>query len=81
MNIQTKGECEMNKKIKTLRKEIWKLMRVKIPTIFESSVDEEEELEADLEVELSIGKYAGQPHGNWGMMMNRYLLQFTRQVL
>ena len=59
MNIQNKGECEMNKKIKKLRKEIWKLMRVKIPTIFESSVDEEEELEADLEVELSIGKYAG----------------------
>jgi len=59
MNIQNKGECEMNKKIKKLRKEIWKLMRVKIPTIFESSVDEGEELEADLEVELSIGKYAG----------------------
>lgn len=59
MNIQNKGECEMNKKIKKLRKEIWKLMRVKIPTIFESSVDEEEELEANLEVELSIGKYAG----------------------
>lgn len=59
MNIQNKGECEMNKKIKKLRKEIWKLMRVKIPTIFESSVDEEEELEADLEVKLSIGKYAG----------------------
>ena len=49
----------MNKKIKKLRKEIWKLMGVKIPAIFESSVDEEEELEADLEVELSIGKYAG----------------------
>ena len=40
----------MNKKIKKLRKEIWKLMRVKIPAIFESSVDEEDELGADLEV-------------------------------
>ena len=49
MNIQNKGECEMNKKIKKLRKEIWKLMRLKIPTIFESSVDEEEELEAEME--------------------------------
>ena len=49
----------MNKKIKKLRKEIWKLMGVKIPAIFESSVDEEDELGADLEVELSIGKYAG----------------------
>ena len=59
MNIQNKGECKMTTKIKKLRKEIWTLFETEIPTIFESSVDEEDELGADLEVELSIGKYAG----------------------
>ena len=59
MNIQNKGECKMTSKIKKLRKEIWTLFETKIPTIFESSVDEEDELGADLEVELAIGKYAG----------------------
>lgn len=49
----------MNTEIKKLRKEIWELLGTKIPALFEDATDEEAEFGADLEVNLSVGKYAG----------------------